>query len=233
MREYVADSPRLAADTGAGPFHGRVYATWYQAVGEQGQYLACSTDGGHTWSRPVRFAADTAALHSWMIAVGRGGVVGVAWMRPEGDQPQRRCYRLVFTASSDGGETFLPPSRVSAEPSCNDTPRNRVGFGGGQATLVRRWRDGGDYHGFAALPNGGFQALWADSRTGVFQPWTARIDVQGVAAARPSAMRASQGCCRGRQAGRVFRTTRATGADFVPGPGRLTNAEPPVSSCSG
>jgi hypothetical protein len=181
--EYVADSPRLAADTGAGPFHGRVYATWYQGAGERGQYLARSTDGGRTWSRPVRFAADTAALHSPMIAVGRGGVVGVAWMRPEGDQPQRRCYRFVFTASSDGGETFLPPGEVASEPSCNDTPRNQVEFGGGRTTLVRRWRDGGDYHGLAALPSGGFQALWADSRTGVFQPWTARIDVEGMAAA--------------------------------------------------
>jgi hypothetical protein len=41
-----------------------------------------------------------------------------------------------------------------------------------------RWGNGGEYSGMAADTDGAFHPFWADSRTGTFQAWTARVRVQ-------------------------------------------------------
>lgn len=44
--------------------------------------------------------------------------------------------------------------------------------------VAERFEAGGDYYGLAARPGGSFRAVWADSRTGVFQLWTDRLEVE-------------------------------------------------------
>jgi hypothetical protein len=112
-----------------------------------------------------------------MVAVNTAGVVGLTWQDPR-PALGARCFVLSFVASLDGGQTFTPPVQMAAEPSCNDTSANRIVLEDGTTPLSRRFGDGGDYHGLVALPDGSFQALWADSRTGVYQLWTARVTVK-------------------------------------------------------
>jgi hypothetical protein len=40
-----------------------------------------------------------------------------------------------------------------------------------------RFISGGDYIGCVAKPDGSFQVLWSDSRTGIFQLYTSNIQV--------------------------------------------------------
>jgi len=101
--------------------------------------------------------------------VNKDGVIGVSWLDGR-DDPTGRCYGVYFTASLDGGDTFLPPSRVSTTPSCPDPQRNGGSFD--------RWPRGGDYHGLAATSDGQFHVLWPDASGGVFQVTTARLEVR-------------------------------------------------------
>jgi hypothetical protein len=100
-----------------------------------------------------------------MVAVNNQGVVGIAWYDgrddPRGYRSVFRCQHVYFTASLDGGRTFLPGVKVSEAENCPDTPRN--------AEAGRRWVAGGDYFGLAAEAAGAFRLLWADSREGIYQ----------------------------------------------------------------
>jgi len=176
---FRADSPHLAIDRSAGPFRDRIYASWSAARPELGMFVSTSEDRGATWRAAVRINdvpyAPGAYLHHPMGAVDANGVALFTFQDPRPDAA--RCHALYTTATVDGGATFLPNVRVSAERTCSDTPANRVLLPDSAATAARRFGDGGDYHGLVALPSGGFQAVWADSRTGVFQLWTARLTV--------------------------------------------------------
>jgi hypothetical protein len=103
------------------------------------------------------------------VAVNRDGAIAVTWIerRTEGD---RACQHLYFTASLDGGKTFLPEVRVSSAPSCPDTTHN--------GRVAARWPEGGDYSGLAAAEDGTFHVLWADSRDGIYRLWTAPVTVR-------------------------------------------------------
>jgi hypothetical protein len=105
---------------------------------------------------------------------------------------------VFYSASLDGGETFLPAVRVSSETSRPAGPGNmRPGLGRlrySGDTLVMdflsgysRWRDVGDYIGLTADPKGVFHPVWPDSRNGVFQLQTARIELLS-SAPTPAAM---------------------------------------------
>jgi hypothetical protein len=112
-----------------------------------------------------------------MMAVNHQGVLGLTWYDARHD-PAGKCFRLYFTASLDGGKSFLPNASVSDAPSCPDTPANGLSLSpDGGLTMVRRFKEGGDYHGLVALPDGSFHAIWSDSRSGSYQLWSARIRV--------------------------------------------------------
>lgn len=137
-----------------------------------------SENGGDNWSQPVRAdaaAGEVAFRRPPAVAVNRDGVVGVTWYerRTDGD---RQCQHLYFTASLDGGKTFLPEVRVSSAPSCPDTARN--------GRVATRWPEGGDYSGLAAAADGTFHVLWPDSRDGIYRLWTAPVTVKATAAGK-------------------------------------------------
>lgn len=164
----------LAVDASGQPSRDRLYLVCVNR--ERNAVLVHhSADRGDRWSEPVRAdgaGGDVLFRRTPSIAVNGDGVVGVTWYerRTEG---ARECQHLYFAASLDGGKTFRPGVRVSAAPSCPDTPRN-----GGSA---KRWPAGGDYSGLAAAADGSFHALWSDSRDGIYQLRAARVRVSAAA----------------------------------------------------
>jgi hypothetical protein len=129
-----------------------------------------SLEGLEVWSDPVRVGssgADSLTRRTTGVMVDNRGVVGVSWLEQAN---AAGCWRVMFAASGDGGETFTKAVAVSTEPSCVETPANGPAAG--------RWAWGGEYIGFAAAPDGTFRLVWPDSRSGVYQLRYAPIEVR-------------------------------------------------------
>jgi hypothetical protein len=165
--------PMLAVDQGRGAYAGRVYSVWVESEDQRDLrvVLSWSGDGGVTWSKPLAVHQDTSRVQRTIpsVVVNHAGVVAVSWQdwrlasRPD-------CTDAYFAASLDGGVSFLPEVRVSDETACFGTDAN--------GAAARRWRlGGGDYRGMTAESDGAFWVIWPDSRTGLFQIWTARVEV--------------------------------------------------------
>lgn len=109
----------LAVDRSLGPYRNRVYGAWREADSADAVariMLAWSSDSGKTWSRPIR--VDDAAQYCTgesnaqsdrgtdpmvpSVAVNKDGTVGLLWM----ERLLMPSWR--FSASVDGGATFLP-----------------------------------------------------------------------------------------------------------------------------
>jgi hypothetical protein len=180
LADCVGHWGQLAVDATPGPFRDRLYWVCWDEHNRNIR-LYYSSDRGEIWSPPVVLNRGTEPVQTAVVAVNREGVVGVSWYDGREDPRAYRggfaCQHIYFTASLDGGQTFLPDVKVSAEENCPDTPAN------GEAG--RRWKAGGDYHGLAAAADGQFHLLWADSREGIYQLRTATVRVDGNVAARP------------------------------------------------
>ena len=94
------------------PVAGIIYEEW-MAAGCNGIAFSRSTDGGKTWSSPIRVPGATGStINSWDpdVVVARDGTVYAAYMTSNGSQ----WYPVVAT-SLDHGQTFayftavLPP----------------------------------------------------------------------------------------------------------------------------
>jgi hypothetical protein len=129
--------------------------------------------------------------------VNAKGVVGVTWYDRREDQHNKN-HRLRFTASLDGGVTWLASEPVSTAafeyPAVPRYPAEVVSEHSGEGRdidelhvwpgprLYDAWNSGmGDYAGFAAGADGRFHAFWIDNRTGVAQMYSAAVEVQGTA----------------------------------------------------
>lgn len=178
----------------------RVYRVWQDARFAGGKYriiISTSDDRGATWAEPRLVDAGAPAESQQFLAsvsVNKNGVVGVSWHDTRNTGPDRGS-NVYFSASVDGGTTFLPPQRVSSETSRplgggnlvvtptfftvpDDSGATRLSF----LSAAARWGNGGDYAAMAADADGVFHPVWADARSGIFQVWTARVRVEsGVA----------------------------------------------------
>jgi len=155
--------PSAAMGGAEGPSSSRLYHACVRRSLE-GVAVSRSTDGGRSWSRPVRVdraGGDEGTPHARTPMVGAGpeGRVAVAWYDRRHD-PDRACQEVYLAVSGDGGRRFSRPVRVTLRSSCPGAGRN------GRA--ARSWPMGGDYGSLAAGPDGTFHLLWADSRSGVF-----------------------------------------------------------------
>ena len=140
-----------------------------------GVFVRSSDAQGHSWSKPTVVSDGNMDPRQMTAAVNADGVVAVAWNQPSDDD--ETCLEPWFSASLDGGETFLEPKKSPSTPSCPrvDVPGNiHKGFNVGE-----RFPSGGDYMGLAAGHDGVFHLVWADSRNGLLQLWTAPIRVVG------------------------------------------------------
>jgi hypothetical protein len=189
--------PPVFAAGGRGQFLDRIYAAWTALEGDRYQLMfSWSGDRGVTWSnpKPVDHGAPTyASQYQPMIAVNPEGTLGIYFYDTDGF-PNRDRFDISFTASFDGGETFLPKVRVSSATSNPFGSGNlRPGpFVRGERGLVTasfvsgmsRWPAGGDYIGMTAGSDGVFHPFWADGRSGTYQLYTAAIRV--LPAGQPS-----------------------------------------------
>ena len=114
---------------------GRLYAVWPDARFDRRTQilLASSSDEGRTWSAPRVVSDDGPALRMGdrpnhfmpMVAVNRGGIVAVSWYDRR-DNPDNLGYWPRFSASLDGGATWLPSVRVSTSANLYATIKKRV-----------------------------------------------------------------------------------------------------------
>ena len=169
----------------------RVYMVWSDFT-EEGPRTAFvySDDRGATWSapRPVDASAPKGAKQFQpRIAVNQMGTIGISFYDTR-NVPDAGWHEY-FTASVDGGATFLPPVRISNESSRasgagNDRLEPMMFSGVGEGTTLAltsgasRWANGGDYLGLTTDSLGAFHPFWSDARSGTFQLWTAAIQVQ-------------------------------------------------------
>lgn len=199
----------VSSDHSAGPYAGRAYVAWGALQRDQCVLtLAHSDDQGRTWSLPVQVSdaplrADGGPdMFLPQIAVNRAGVVGATWYDRRED-PAGKNHRLRFSASLDGGDTWLASVPVSTHPFVfaheAEYRAMSAALGGGRRrtgkptdtfavdvfTGPRLYEAGnngnGDYAGIAAGADGRFHAFWIDNRTGVAQLYTAAIGVAGAA----------------------------------------------------
>ncbi len=141
----------------------RLYALWSEKREGGGQMrLIHSDDAGVTWSPPRDVTANPpqASEHgACNIAVSWDGMVGVSWLNHE---PSGK-YDTWFTASTDGGMSFLPPVKLSRKNSQTPSWQERP-FPGDDYMLM----DGG--------PDGTFHVIWPDARTGIaYQIYTCKV----------------------------------------------------------
>ena len=133
-----------------------------------------------------------------MIAVNPDGVLGVFYYSTEGF-PKHDQSHVYFTASVDGGETFLPKVRLSNDASRpfgagNLRPGPFVSKERGMVVVntisgLSRWPNGGDYIGMTADADGVFHPLWPDGRSGTYQLYTSAVRVRTDAPApRPASL---------------------------------------------
>jgi hypothetical protein len=185
--------PQFAVDNRSDAFRDRVYAAWTDfRFGNPRILVVYSSDRGKTWSEPTPLTPEVppgSYQFQPAIAVNDSGVVGITWFDTRG-QANADTYHEYFTASLDGGQSWLEPVQVSTQPSYRYAPGNvvftpsawrtspdsmRISF----LSPASRWGNGGDYMGLAADARGVFFPLWTDSRSGSFQMMTAEVAVIG------------------------------------------------------
>ena len=182
--------PAFAVDNQSKEYRDRIYVAWTDfRYGPIRLLFSHSEDRGLHWSEPMLLDPSTpkdAMQGQPVVAVNKDGIVGVTWYDTR-DSKDGSQFHEYFTASLDGGKSFLPPMRVSSEPSTPLGPGNmNMGamiFRHKETTALSlisagsRWGGGGDYMGLAPDKEGVFHPFWADARTGTFQIYTANVSV--------------------------------------------------------
>lgn len=188
--EYWHPQWPVFARAPAGPHADRLYAAWNTDSSRLAVRLSWSDDHGQSWTVPQVVAPGLAATGAQFLAtmgVNADGVLGLSWLQVRGRNSDDLAT-AYFTASLDGGETFLPPTRISEADFHPAGPGNRhqVLFFAGLArdrflvstgSAYSRWPDGGDYAEMAIDADGAFHPTWPDSRSGTAQAYTRRITV--------------------------------------------------------
>ncbi len=165
----VNSFPSMAVDRSGGPHNGNVYICWPQrgvapAGSDPDIVMINSTDGGTTWSAPVRVNDDAVnngkdQIFSWCTVDETTGQLLVVFY--DSRNVANNMAEVYMASSYDGGNVFsnFPVS----DQSFNFGPIS--GFAGGY---------GGDYIGVAAVNDVAYP-FWMDSRTGVSQGWMAKV----------------------------------------------------------
>lgn len=157
--------PVTACDLSNGPHHGTVYVNWSDqrnGLNDTDVWLAKSTDGGNTWSAPVRVNDDPAGkqqFFTWMTIDQTNGWLWFVFY-------DRRNYPdentdVFMAVSTDGGETFKN-FKVSESPF---VPVSDFFFG--------------DYTNLAAH-NGVVRPIWARLHNGDLSIWSALVQPDSV-----------------------------------------------------
>ncbi|MGH9831757.1 MAG: sialidase family protein [Blastocatellia bacterium] len=118
-------------------------------------YFARSTDGGRTFSPPLRINARDGELWGFAtsrprIAVGKSGVIHIFYHGNRRDlSAPRQAVDARYTRSTDGGKTFAPPRTLNGEAR---------GMDDGELDEAHC------FGGMGVAPNGDVHAFWIDTR---------------------------------------------------------------------
>jgi len=167
--------PVLAIDKTKEIYSNRMYWIFSNQI-EKKIMLTYSVNQGKNWTEPILVRkytnSEPATKNSFTgvpnIIVNQKGVVGITWQDRK-DDPESKAQYYYFTASLDGGNTFIEPKRVSTAKSNPQSSLN--GFSG------QRYSSGGDYTGLAVKKNGNFVTVWSDARDGRFALFISEIKV--------------------------------------------------------
>jgi len=121
--------PVTGVDLSNGAHRGTLYVNWIDdRNGDPDVFVASSSDGGETWTAPVRVNDDPlkngkAQFFTWMAVDPVDGSVNTVFY--DRRDTEGTLTRLTMARSTDGGRTFVN-HRIALEPfSCNE----RVFFG--------------------------------------------------------------------------------------------------------
>lgn len=155
--------PVLVCDLSNGPNRGTLYLNWAdQRNGENDTdiWLAKSTDGGNTWTKPLRVNDDKKGRQQFLtwLAVDQatGYLYCMFYDRRAYDDERTDVY---LATSRDGGQSFKNV-KISKEPF---DPTKFVFFG--------------DYNHISAH-DGVVRPIWTRLQDGLLSVWTAIIDVK-------------------------------------------------------
>src|SRR5262249_18051902 len=142
--------PSFALD----PVTGNLYVAWQDRRfgGADQATLIKSSDGGRTWSDPVRVSDGPDDAPAFTVAVAASGnQVAVSYYSLQNDAQRQFFVDRYVRISTDGGATFSPS--VRATPASFDI---RLAAQAGGASFL------GDYAGLAAA-SARFHLLWIES----------------------------------------------------------------------
>ncbi len=164
----VSSFPSMAVDRTNGPGRGNIYIVWPQkgvapAGSDPDIVMIKSTDGGTTWSTPVRVNNDPInnardQYYPWMTVDQTTGALYSVWY--DSRDMSNDSATVYVGRSIDMGQTWenlkISDSKFKPKPIS--------GLAGGYQ---------GDYIGIAAKDNNVW-AYWAEDRTGNYQGWVGK-----------------------------------------------------------
>jgi len=166
----------VATDHSAGPTRGNVYLLCsvepFLGTDPQDVMFSRSTDGGVTWSAPVRVNDDAAGEWQWFgtMSVAPNGRIDAVWLDTR-DNPGTVLSSLYYSSSIDGGATWSPNERIS------DAFDPHVGWPNQQKM--------GDYYHMVS-DNEGAHLAWAATFNGEQDVYYARIYAEEFIPAAPA-----------------------------------------------
>jgi len=157
--------PITVCDLSNGPNNGNIYINWTDqgnGTDDTDVWVVKSTDGGDTWSEPIRVNDDPPGKQQFFTWMAVDQVTGYLWFvwydRREYEDNNTDVYMAV---SIDGCESFIN-FKVSEEPFL---PNSNVFFG--------------DYNCVSAH-NNVVRPIWTRLQSGTLSIWTAIIDTSAV-----------------------------------------------------
>ena len=165
----VASFPSMTVDRSGGSRNGYIYITWPQrgvspAGSDPDVVMIRSTNGGTTWSTPVRVNYDALSngkdqYYPWCAVDQSNGQLNIVFY--DNRLTTSDSTGVWMASSNDGGLTF-DNFNVS---DANFKPKPISGLAGGYQ---------GDYIGITA-GNSKAYPFWADDRTGNYQAWITQV----------------------------------------------------------
>lgn len=159
--------PACDVDRSSGAHRGRLYCSWMDLTpgGTTDIFVSFSDDRGSTWSTPApatdQLAFPVDRFNHWLSADAVTGSVNLSFYDTRNDTTGARTSTDVyFSASTDGGDTWLSPNLRVTNMSSNEHDCNGV-FPCAGIDYSNQY---GDYEGLVSF-GGASHPVWTDSRS--------------------------------------------------------------------